>query len=101
MEKIVKKSWVLALMCVFAAVPAAAQTEAPSTPATAQVTATKGQMLHSADGGRLASVNKVNDDGSVQIIIDGKVVTVPANTLSAPNGELTTSLTKNQVLSLH
>lgn len=57
-------------------------------------------MLHAADGGRLEAVNRVLSDGSVQIIIDNKIVTVPAKTLSSVNGELTTSLTRDKVLSL-
>lgn len=94
-----KKSWLLALMCICAVVPAAAQDAASPSVATV-VVATKGQMLHAADGGRLAPVYRVTDNGSVQIIIYGKVVTVPASTLSVVDGELTTSLTKNQVIAL-
>ena len=92
-----KKSWVLALMCVFATVPAVAPS---ANAAQTTVVAQKGKMLHSSDGGRLAPVYSVTDNGSAKIIIYGKVVTVPASTLSMVNGKLKTSLTKNQVISL-
>jgi hypothetical protein len=58
-------------------------------------------MLIAANGARLGAVYRVIADGSAQLIIDGKMVTVPANTLSSVDGKLTTSLTKSQVLALH
>ncbi|MDB6091840.1 MAG: hypothetical protein JWN85_4624 [Gammaproteobacteria bacterium] len=61
----------------------------------------KGSMLVAANGARLAPVYRVGPDGSAQIIIEGKLVTVPASTLSMSGGKLTTSLTKNEVLALH
>ena len=88
-----KKSLIFALMCAAAVSFAAPAMADPAAPA-------KGQMLHDADGGRLAPVYKVNDDGSVQIIIYGKLVTIPANTLSSSGGDLKTSLTKNQVIAI-
>jgi hypothetical protein len=62
--------------------------------------ATKGTMLFSADGGRLGPVYRVTSDGAAQIIIDGKMTTVPAATISSKDGKLTTSLKKTEVLSL-
>jgi hypothetical protein len=59
--------------------------------------ATKGQMLYDSNAARVATVHKVNDDGSVMIILDGKVITIPVNTLSIVDGHLTTNMTKNQV----
>ena len=52
-------------------------------------------MLTSANGARLGAVYRVGPDGAAQIIIDGKLVTVPANTISVANGKLVTSLTKS------
>ena len=95
-----RKSSLLVLLCMLAAAPAVAQTSG-SAPAASAVAATKGQMLHDANGGRLAPVDQVTSDGSVQIIFYGKVVTVPASTLSVVDGDLKTSLTKNQVLAIH
>ena len=92
-----KKSWLVIVMCAFV-LPAAAQ--GPSDAAPASV-AEKGKMLVAANGARLGSVYRVGADGSAQLIIDGRMVSVPANTLSSVDGKLTTSLTKSQVLSLH
>jgi len=61
----------------------------------------KGKMLIAANGARLGQVYRVDADGSAQMIIDGKLVTVPASTLSSVDGKLTTSLSKNEVLALH
>ena len=69
--------------------------------ATAQASAVKGNMLVAADGARLAPVYRLNADGSPQIILDGKLVTVPAASLSMAGGRLMTSLTKREVLALH
>jgi hypothetical protein len=77
--------------------PAPSSTEAAPAP----VTASKGTMLIAANGSRLAQVYKVQADGAAQIIIDGKLVNVPAATLSISNGKLTTSLSKSEVLALH
>lgn len=60
-----------------------------------------GVMLVSADGLRLGPVYRVAGDGSAQLIIKGKMATVPAATLSMVDGRLTTSLSKNDVSSLN
>lgn len=92
-----KKSWLVVVMCAFV-LPAAAQ---GTSDAAAAPVAQKGKMLVAANGSRLAAVYRVGSDGAAQIIIDGKMVTVPANTLSVVDGKLTTSLTKSEVLALH
>ena len=61
---------------------------------------TKGVMLFSADGSRLGAVYRVTEDGSAQIIIDTKMVTVPVTTISTKEGKLITTLKKAQVISL-
>lgn len=61
---------------------------------------TKGVMLFSADGSRLGAVYRVTEDGSAQIIIDTKMVTVPVTTISTKDGKLITTLKKAQVISL-
>jgi hypothetical protein len=60
----------------------------------------KGHMLTAANGARLAPVYRVASDGSPQIILEGKMVTIPLSTLSVAEGKLSTSLTKSQVLAL-
>jgi len=57
-------------------------------------------MLVASNGSRLGIVYRVGPDGSAQIIIDGKLVSVPASTLSNVGGKLTTSLSKSEVLAL-
>jgi hypothetical protein len=95
----VKKSWLVVVTCAFV-LPAAAQ-GTPDAPAAVAAAAEKGKMLIAANGARLGAVYRVGPDGAAQIIIDGKMVTVPANTISIANGKLTTSLTKSEVLALH
>ena len=66
--------------------------------ATSHANAKPGDMLDDANGARLAPVDQVDDDGAVEIIIDGRVVVVPADTLSKVNGHLMTSLKKPQII---
>ena len=87
-----KNSWVAVLMLAFAAVPAMAQGAAVASP---------GKMLVGADGARLGAVYRVSSDGSPQLIVNGKMVTVPAATLSMVDGELKTSLSKSEISKLH
>jgi hypothetical protein len=107
----VKRSSVLLSLCAFVTLSGTAfagdafnvspsQTSSPEGTA-APASAVKGSMLISANGSRLAQVYRVGPDGSAQIIIDGKLVTVPAASLSMSGGKLTTSLTKAEVLALH
>jgi len=91
----VMKSWFAMLVCACAALTAVVQAQS----STAVVTA-KGQMVVAANGARLGPVYRVSADGSPQIIIDGKMVTIPAATLSNANGKLTTSLSKSEVTNL-
>jgi hypothetical protein len=63
--------------------------------------AEKGKLLVTANGARLGTVYRVGPDGAAQIIIDGKLVSVPASSLSNVDGKLTTSLSKSEILALH
>ena len=56
-----------------------------------------GKMLYAAGGQRLGAVYKIKSDGSPQVILDGKLVTVPAETIVSDNGKPTTSLTKSEL----
>ena len=91
-----KKSWLAMVMCAFI-LPAVVQ----AADAAAGAVAEKGKMLVTANGARLGTIYRVAADGAAQIIIDGKMVSVPASTLSNVDGKLTTSLTKSEVLALH
>ena len=92
-----RKSLLGVLICVFVTVPAIAEDAS----AHAAVVATKGKMVVAVNGSRLGPVYRVTPDGSVQVIIDGRMATIPAATLSLTNGELTTSLSKSDVIATH
>jgi hypothetical protein len=98
-ERIVRTSWLVALTCALATLTATAQNASGG--AGAAAAAEKGKMLVTSNGGRLGTVYRVGPDGSAQIIIDGKLVSVPASTLSNVDGKLTTSLSKAEILALH
>lgn len=92
------RKFVLALLVsTMAALPAAAQNQAMLGSSTV---ATKGAMLHSSDGVRLGQVDRIQSDGSVQLIYEGKVVTIPGVTLSMQDGVLITTLKKSEVMNL-
>ena len=93
-----RTSWLVALTCALATFTASAQNTSHA--ATAAV-AEKGKILVSSNGSRLGAVYRVGPDGSAEIIIDGKLVSVPASTLSNVDGRLTTSLSKSEILALH
>ena len=83
-----KSSLPVLLVCAFMAVSAAAQDAAsPAAP-----TAVKGKMLVAANGARLGSIYRVGPDGSAQLIIDGKMVTVPASTFCTLDDTVTVRL---------
>lgn len=88
---------ILPLVALFvAAAPAAAQV-ATVTTTTTPVVAARGQMIVDANGVRLGAVNRLTN-GSPQIIIEGRVVTVPASTLTANGSRLQTNLTRSALL---
>jgi len=91
-------SWLVALTCALA-VTATAQNG--SSAAGTGAVAEKGKLLVTANGARLGTVYRVGPDGAAQIIIDGKLVSVPASSLSNVDGKLTTSLSKSEILALH
>ena len=92
-----KNSWIAVLACAALVLGAAAQASAQNDAGSA---AAKGKVLVAANGARLGQIYRVEPDGAVQMIIGGKLVTVPASTLSSVDGKLTTSLSKSEVLAL-
>ena len=70
---------------------------ADSTAATAAVVATTGKMLYGPDGGRIGAIYRATANGDAQLIVNSRLVTVPAATLSLANGKLATSLTKSEI----
>ena len=70
---------------------------AGGTGATAAVSATTGKMLYGPDGRRIASVYRAAANGDAQLIINSRLTTIPAATLSIADGKLVTSLTKSEI----
>lgn len=64
---------------------------------TATVEVKRGDMLYTADGKRVGNVYRVSAEGDAQLIYRGKMITVPASTLSKDGGKLSTSLTLDEV----
>jgi hypothetical protein len=58
---------------------------------------TSGKMLYGPDGHRIASIYRVTANGDAQIILNGRLLTVPAATLSGTTGKVATSLTKIEI----
>ena len=61
------------------------------------VNVTAGKMLYGPDGHRIASIYRVAANGDAQIILDGRLLTIPAATLSTSTGKVATSLTKTEI----
>ena len=70
---------------------------AGSVAAPGAITVTTGKMLYGPDGRRIASIYRVAANGDAQIIVDGRLLTVPAATLSTATGKVATSLTKTEI----
>ena len=85
-----KKIASLAALVAFALVPFAAQadTAAPH----------DGQIIYDTTGHKIAPAYHVNTDGSVQVILDGTLVTLPAATLSSKDGKVVSSQSKGDLL---
>jgi len=97
------KALIFAAAAAFAtstATAAFAESPAPAvaTSAVGSVTVKTGSMLYSSSGHRIGSVYRVTSEGNPQIILDGRLVTVPATTLTEADGKLTTSLTKRDLV---
>jgi hypothetical protein len=93
------KFTVLAIAAVAAPVVAYAADDSATvrSEAAAPVQVSAGKMLYAANGFRLAPIYRVTSEGNPQVILDGKLVTVPASTLSDVAGKVTTSLTKKDI----
>lgn len=74
-----------------------ATTDAVASSATVAAVATAGKMLYGPDGRRIASIYRVTANGTAELILESKLVRVPAATISETNGKLTTSLTKKEL----
>lgn len=93
------KKTIAALILAVVATPVVAADAVQTAPTSAVAVATKGKMLVSADGARLATIYRVTPAGA-DLIVDGHMVTVPADTISLVDGKITTSLSKSQVIAI-
>jgi hypothetical protein len=73
-----------------------------ATPLVAQTTMApkRGATLRDVNATRLGTIDRINSDGSVQIIFNSKFVTIPANKLTVAQDSVSTSLTKSEVSKL-
>lgn len=107
-ENIMKKFLTLAAaatVATFAIVPAAVMAETTTAvrdvteAAAAPVQVNAGKMLYAANGFRVAPIYRVTAEGNPQVILNGKLVTVPASSLSEVDGKVTTALSKKDLAS--
>ena len=82
-----------ASMLVSVNAASAADAVATATAATPVV----GKMLYSADGKKLAAIYRLDASGAPQVLLEGKLVTIPASSLTEVDGHFTTSLTKKDI----
>lgn len=73
-----------------------AETQAVSASASS-VSVNAGRMIYGANGQRIAPAYRVTSDGTVQVILNGKLVNIPGATLSEAEGKVQTSLTKAEL----
>ena len=95
MVKMMKISYVVAVLASMAAVPAIAQATADSASAaaTSAPTISRGALIFSAEGRRIGRIDRVHG-ADVSVIYNGKFVSIPTNSLSSGERGLTTSLTQ-------
>lgn len=74
----------------------AANAADPAATATA-ATPVVGKMLYGADGKKLAAIYKLDASGAPQVLLEGKLFTIPASSLTEVDGHVTTSLTKKDI----
>lgn len=93
----------LATIATLAVVPTAVFAEttqavhAATEEAAAPLQLNAGIMLYASNGFRVAPIYRVTAEGNPQIILNGRLVTVPATTLSDNGGKVTTSLSKKEI----
>lgn len=93
-----KFALILAFAALAPAAPVLAADVAVPVKAPASAAPVVGKMLYSTGGKKLAAVYKLDAGNAPQILLDGKLVTVPADTLSEVDGRIETSLTKKDLM---
>lgn len=87
----------LSIVCT-ALVPLAAPAKA-ETAQTVNAAEFVGKSIYGPKGERIGVIYKVSQNGDAQIIVNGKMVVVPASTLAVADGKLTTSRDKRALTS--
>ncbi|PLK26165.1 hypothetical protein [Novosphingobium sp. TH158] len=80
----------VATLVSFTVLPVAVNAEDAAAPAGAIA----GKSIYAANGSRIATIYRVTETGLVQVILEGRLVTVPNSSLSEVDGKLVTKLTK-------
>lgn len=88
------------VLAIAAAVLIAAPLAAESVATSGAVAPKRGATLRDAKAVRLGTIDRVNADGSVQIIFNAHFVTIPADKLVSAQDGIATSLTKAEVSKL-
>jgi hypothetical protein len=71
-----------------------------ATPSLAQVEGVvAGKPLFDAQGKRVGYIYRVSANGSPQLIVEGKLITVPVSSVSVAGGKIVTSLTRKELTS--
>ncbi|MFM5931769.1 MAG: hypothetical protein ACKOPQ_12750 [Novosphingobium sp.] len=60
--------------------------------------AVAGKTLYNSKGSRVAAIYRVTQAGAVQVILEGKLVTVPNSSLTEQDGKVVTSLSKAELI---
>jgi hypothetical protein len=94
---------IAAALASLAVAPASLATETSqstrsATEAAAAVQLKKGDVLYSSSGRRLGSVYRVTPEGDAQVIIQSRMVTVPAAVISEVDGKLVASVASSKEL---
>lgn len=80
------------------AIAATESSQSVQAPAEAvSVSVNAGRMIYGPTGQRIAPAYRVTSDGTVQVILNGKLVNIPSSTLSEVNGKVATSLSKKDL----
>lgn len=87
-----------AVLAIFVASPAYAEAADNAVAAEASVTdIRKGENITDAEGKRIGKVYQVTRDGDPQVIVNMRLITVPAATLSRVDGKLVSSLGRKEL----
>jgi len=58
-----------------------------------------GKPIFTNDGKRIGVVYRVTSEGAAQLILNGKLITIPAASISAADGKYQTNLSKKELVS--